>query len=158
MNFDLLLEKLFGKKQKIDYILITEQTLLDVCHLAGETHPLEFFCFLEGKIENNKIILDGMIFQPYYASNDSAMPKIDLPTYNRVLGSLHSHPSKSNSPSTADKRFFHKTGIVHGIIKYPYRPDDLSMFDINGHRLAFKVLKYVSSKEMAQLRKEGKAK
>jgi proteasome lid subunit RPN8/RPN11 len=123
------------KKKKIEKIEINSHLIQKICDLSKDCYPKEFLAFLEGEIDNNRIHIKDIIFQPYIGTKDSAMAHIDFPLTVKSLGSVHSHPTKSNKPSSADLKFFHKTGIIHAIIKYPYKREDVQFYDINGQEI-----------------------
>lgn len=129
----------FKQKEQIQGITINLETVQKICALSAETYPKEFLAFFEGKITWSKIEIKDILFQPYIANENSAFGRIDFPTTSNVLGSVHSHPGPSNRPSGADLRLFGKTGIVHAIIKHPYSPEDIEMYDTEGNKLNFSI-------------------
>lgn len=133
------LKKLFGFDKTFSDIQIKKAVIEKLCELSKDSHPKEFLAFFEGFIGNN-IIIEDIIFQPYIANQRSAMPRLDIPLTTNILGSAHSHPGSSNKPSGADKQFFKKTGIVHAIIKYPYRQEDIQFYDLNGQAIVINIV------------------
>ncbi|MCF7866456.1 Mov34/MPN/PAD-1 family protein [Candidatus Woesearchaeota archaeon] len=132
------IKEFFTLKKTIQEITISEETIQKICGIAKDTHPKEFLAFLEGRIIGNKIIITDILFQPYIANKHSTWGHIDLPLTSNVLGSIHSHPSYSNTPSRADLHLFGKTGIVHGIIKKPYSEEDIQIYDNYGNKINHK--------------------
>ncbi|MCF7872410.1 Mov34/MPN/PAD-1 family protein [Candidatus Woesearchaeota archaeon] len=132
------IKEFFKGKQPIKEIILTEKTIKKICGLAKDTHPKEYLAFLEGRIIGNKVTITDILFQPYVANENSTWGYIDLPLTSSVMGSIHSHPGYNNKPSRADLHLFGKTGIVHGIIKKPYKPEDLAIYDNYGNKLQFK--------------------
>ena len=141
MRFLKKLKRFFGleEKEPIKEIKITREAMDKIILLAKENHPNEFVTFFEGKIKDGTIIIEDVLFQPYYANDHSVFTHIDFPLTSKVLGSIHSHPGPSNRPSRADLHLFGKTGIVHGIIHEPYTEGSLAMYDNNGEPLIYSV-------------------
>jgi proteasome lid subunit RPN8/RPN11 len=53
-----------------------------------------------------------------------------------VVGTVHSHPSPDNSPSSADIKFFSKFGGIHLIIAWPYKINTIKAYDNNGNLIS----------------------
>lgn len=135
-----LISKFFGlDKYSFNHVKISKETLVGITQFALESHPREFIMFLQGKVKNKELLIEGLVFQEYYANEDSAMPMIRLPMVSGVVGSVHSHPGISNKPSDADLHFFSKHGFVHLIIKKPYGVQDIAAYDKNGKRIGFEI-------------------
>lgn len=121
-------------------IKIKKEIIESVRAIAKETYPKEFLIFLEGKVKGEEVIAEELVFQPYIASNRSAFVRIDIPLTTNIVGSIHSHPGPRNTPSRADRRFFNRQGLVHGIIAYPYREEDLQFYDIHGNPVVVEII------------------
>lgn len=129
------LEKLFDiDKLRFDSIHIDEDVLENIMLLARENHPKEFLAFLDGKIENKRLTITGLLYQEYYASENSATPIFHFPDQS-FYGSVHSHPGNSNRPSQADRQFFSKVGIVNIIICRPYNRANIRFYDHEGEEI-----------------------
>ena len=127
-------KKFFTLRTNIDEIKIKRDTINKIIDLSRETHPKEFLAFFDGIIGPEVIITD-IFYQPYIANNRSAFARLDIPLTTRTLGSIHSHPGPRNTPSSADRTFFRKSGLVHAIIGYPYREEDVAFYNHHGEQI-----------------------
>ncbi|MBW3000876.1 Mov34/MPN/PAD-1 family protein [Candidatus Woesearchaeota archaeon] len=128
--------------EKFDYekIVIEKEVVDGILELAQMTSPKEFIAFLEGRQRKKVLRIYGLAYQEYFANEHSTLSKINFPITSRIVGSVHSHPGPSNKPSGADLRFFSKRGMVHLIIKSPYREKDIQAYDIKGNKIVFEVV------------------
>jgi len=128
-------EKLFDiDKLRFESIAIKQDVIENIMLLAKENHPNEFVVFLDGKIINKKLVIDGLLYQEYIASENAAAPIFHFPD-KTFYGSAHSHPGYSNRPSTADRQFFRKMGIVNLIICRPYDISSIKFYDHEGEEI-----------------------
>jgi proteasome lid subunit RPN8/RPN11 len=121
-------------------IHITRSTVLAILDLSREVAPKEFSAFIEGKVRKDILLLDGLLYQPYVASPDSAWVHVNLPLTSGAKASVHSHPSGSIRPSAADLHFFSKHGAVHFIVGAPFLAGTMACYDKEGHRLDFEIV------------------
>ncbi|MFH1174869.1 MAG: Mov34/MPN/PAD-1 family protein [archaeon] len=124
----------------IQQLILQEAVLDKICDLSKDSYPKEFLAFLEGKTEKGKLVITDIVYQMYLANEYAALPRMDLPIINNVLGTVHSHPSGSAKPSGADKQFFKHQGIVHFIIANPFTKENLHCYDKEGNELIFQVI------------------
>lgn len=135
-----LFKKFFElEKYDFDKVIIEREVIDNICELAKQTYPKEFIAFLEGKIRKKILRIYGLAYQEYVANEHSTLSKINFPLTSAIAGSVHSHPGPSNSPSRADLHFFSKRGLIHLIIKQPYREQDIQAYDKNGNKVGFEV-------------------
>ena len=135
-----LVEKLLTTEQrKFSKILIKKDIILDIIDFARTNYPKEFVAVLEGKVINDSLVIDGILYQPFKASNRAAVMRQDLPLTTKAIGTVHSHPTPNNIPSGQDIRLFNKGGIVHMIIAYPFTEQSLACYDLNGRALHFEI-------------------
>lgn len=128
-------EKLFDlDKFRFERIIIEQHVIEDIALLAKENHPKEFLAFLDGKIEDKILTITKLLYQEYYASDRSAAPIFRFPT-STFYGSVHSHPGYSNKPSSADRQFFRKVGIINLIICKPYSRDEIRFYNHEGEEI-----------------------
>lgn len=137
----LLARLLTPGQQKFSKIRITHEVVEDIRGYAKGAYPKEFVAALEGKVKEDSLIINGLLYQPFRASETSALPDamIPMPMTSGSVGSVHSHPNKSNRPSGPDLHFFSKKGIVHLIIKHPFRPEDIACYNSFGERCEFEI-------------------
>jgi proteasome lid subunit RPN8/RPN11 len=130
----------FGKK-KIEYVQIDHELLEEIMDIAKESYPNEFSAMLQGKVEDNILKIDGLIFLPGAASESGAVMEIFMmPMLSDAVGSVHSHPGYDASPSTADLHFFSKQGSFHIIIAQPYDLDSIRAYDTFGEPAEFEIV------------------
>ena len=133
-----LLSLLFGKT-RINKVVIEKTLLENIMKFAKVNHPNEFIAFLGGRINKDELILTNLLYQQYFPSTDSVFTRINLPMTAQSFGTVHSHPIPSNKPSKQDLFLFGKQGMVHMIIKYPYRLSDIAVYNFKGERINFEI-------------------
>jgi len=138
-GFAKTVERLFDlDKFKFERIIITQDVIDNIIILARENHPKEFLAFFDGKIENKKLMITGLLYQEYNANEHSAAPIFRFPT-STFYGSIHSHPGFSNRPSSADRQFFRKTGIINAIICMPYNKENIRFYNHEGEEITVEI-------------------
>ncbi len=135
------LTKLFSLElPQFSKITIQQSVIDNIIEIAKENSPKEFVALLEGKVRNNNLVVYGLVYQPFHASERSTLMRMNLPTISHVVGSVHSHPSSNTRPSNADLTFFNKSGVVHLIIGYPYKKENIAGYDLYGNKAEFEVV------------------
>ena len=142
MNLNSILGKILGtSKQEIEEVHIDREVIEEIINISKEAYPNEFMALLEGKIEENILHITGLIFLPAETSNEGAVMQVFMqPLTTNSVGSVHSHPGYSASPSDADLQFFSKKGIFHMIIAEPYNIESIIAYDSFGNILYFKII------------------
>jgi proteasome lid subunit RPN8/RPN11 len=142
MKLNNILGKILGiSKQEIDEIQIDGEVAEEIINIAKESYPNEFMALLEGKIQEHTLKITGLIFLPAETSNEGAVMQVFMqPLTTNSIGSVHSHPGYSASPSNADLHFFSKKGIFHMIIAEPYNRESIVAYDSFGNIVDFKVI------------------
>lgn len=127
--------------EKFDFekIIIEKEVINAILELAQMTSPKEFVAFLEGKQVKKTLRVYGLAYQEYTANEHSTLARINFPITSKIVGSVHSHPGPRNTPSRADLHFFSKRGMIHLIIGYPYREQDIQGYNSNGNKIRFGV-------------------
>jgi proteasome lid subunit RPN8/RPN11 len=141
--FRKLLDRLLTSEQlKFSRITIKKEVVEDIIGFARGAYPKEFVAALEGSTRNGTLTITGLLYQPFRASETSALPEamIPMPMTSGSVGSVHSHPSGSNSPSRQDLHFFTKKGIIHLIIRKPFRPEDIACYNLKGEPCKFEIV------------------
>lgn len=119
-------------------ILISKHVLFKIIQFAKNSYPKEFIAFLKGKISNKRLIINDLVYQHFKSSFHSASVDKQLPLSNDIFGSVHSHPSYSNSPSNQDLQFFNNNGTLHLIICKPFNLESIKAFNYLGKEICFK--------------------
>jgi proteasome lid subunit RPN8/RPN11 len=133
-------EKLFDlDKLRFKSICIGKDIIESIIELAIINNPKEFVAFFKGYVKDNKLILDSLVYQQYYATTHSATPIFHFNDTN-FYGSVHSHPSYNNNPSQTDIRFFRKIGIVNCIICKPYKVENVRFFNHEGDDINVEII------------------
>ena len=126
--------------QDFDEIIILNDVIHNIMEVARETYPKEFIMLLKGGVKDGQLRVESLIYQTYQASRHATSVRINLPPMSGVVGSVHSHPGPSNTPSTADLRFFNKQGAVHLIIRQPYNKEDVQAFNPFGEKIPVRII------------------
>lgn len=119
---------------------IKRETLKLIFEVAKETYPYEFSAVLKAE----KGIINEIMLLPGTIDGDShsilflhnAPPDIKL----RNVGIVHSHPSYSNKPSSADLQMFSHFGNTNIIVAYPYNEHTWRCYDLNGDVVKLEVV------------------
>ena len=134
------IKKLFDLDRfEFEKVIIDKEVVDNIVELAQQTLPKEFVAFLEGKVKNKVLTVKGLFYQEYIANPSYTVYKFNPPTASNFVGSVHSHPGASNRPSRADLRSFSKNGMVHLIIRMPYRQENIQAYDKLGNPIGFEV-------------------
>ncbi len=118
-------------------ITIGRGLLESVLELARELHPQEVVLLLRGKVSRGEILIEDFLLPPFASAglNFAQFPSHMLPIDFSIVGTAHSHPSGSASPSAADLNHFY--GRVMLILAYPYRETSVAAYNSRGERLPF---------------------
>ncbi|MDD5148690.1 MAG: Mov34/MPN/PAD-1 family protein [Candidatus ainarchaeum sp.] len=118
---------------------IRRGTIESIIEAAKNVYPKEFVSLLGSKKKNGTI--DELVVAPAtFGDSFSSVDLYDLPFDKGIIGSVHSHPSPDNRPSSADKRFFKKTGEIHLIIGYPFTINNIRAFNAEGKQIGIEVI------------------
>ncbi len=116
MKLNNILGKILGtSKQEIEEVHIDREVVEEIMNIAREAYPNEFMALLEGKIEAHILRITGLIFLPAETSNEGAVMQVFMqPLTTNSIGSVHSHPGYSASPSDCRfTLFFKKRDFSH---------------------------------------------
>ena len=133
---------MFGlEKKKFSEVHIDHELIEEIIDIAKESYPNEFSAMLQGKIKDNILKIDGLIFLPGAASESGAVMEIFMmPMLSDAVGSVHSHPGYSAQPSDADLQFFSKRGYFHIIIAQPYNDESIRAYDSYGDLVNYTIV------------------
>lgn len=118
-------------------IAIGRGLLESMLDLARELHPQEVILLLRGKVSRGEIRIDDFLLPPFASAglDFAQFPSHMLPIDFSIIGTAHSHPSGSVSPSVTDLNHFYSRIML--ILAYPYRGTSVAAYDSRGERLPF---------------------
>lgn len=128
---------ILGGDQRDRVRKIRRKTLDMILESSKSSHPNEFGALLRAKedVINELILLPGTI-----SGSQSAIFQLHmLPIDFSIIGTVHSHPSPSFSPSEADIAFFQRFGRIHIVVRYPYGDGDWAVYNLKGERIELEV-------------------
>lgn len=142
MKLKNILGKLLGTgKLQFEEVHVEEEVIEEIIDIAKESYPNEFVALLEGRVEDGTLNITGLIFLPTDVSNEGAVMQVFMqPLTMNSLGSVHSHPGPSASPSEADLNFFASKGVFHMIIAQPYTQNSIRAYDSWGNVIDFRTI------------------
>ncbi len=111
-----------------------KKTLLeDLCKSAEMHYPDEFLCFFGGDAGKEEVT--EIIFLPTQTDETSAsIMESTMPFDPTIIGSIHSHPDSTATPSPEDKQFFSKYRI-NAILGYPFTLENIAFYDSKSRRI-----------------------
>jgi proteasome lid subunit RPN8/RPN11 len=130
-------------------VFIERNVVQAIIKLAKNAHPNEFTAFLQGNIRNRVCYVKGVVYEHYHATDRQAQSALtkDVPLFSEVIGTVHSHPSFNNLPTSTDKQGLFQSGLVNIIICKPYTFHRIAVYDTKGIPMDFTVVERVSAKE-----------
>jgi proteasome lid subunit RPN8/RPN11 len=140
--FQRLMNYLLGTDKKMfQEVHIDREVVDEILQIARNSYPKEFVAMLQGKVKDNVLLIDGLLFLPGETSDQGAVMNLFMmPLIDEGIGSVHSHPGYNANPSGADLHFFSKNGLFHMIIAQPYILDSINAYNSFGERVDFKVI------------------
>ncbi|MFC2154627.1 Mov34/MPN/PAD-1 family protein [Candidatus Altiarchaeota archaeon] len=118
--------------------LIKREALELILGVSRELYPREFTGQLraEGEIITEVLVIPASTFGEGFAQTRRDMIPID----KSIIGSVHSHPGPSYSPSQADLKYFRKMGEIHLIVRHPFKEiNDIAAYDSEGRGVSLEV-------------------
>lgn len=121
-------------------VLIDRQVLEAMLNLAREIHPREVVLLLRGKINRGDIKIEEYLLPPFASSGRgfARFPPHMLPIDFSIVGTAHSHPSISSTPSAADLNHFYSRVMM--IFPYPYTEERAAAYNAKGERLPLSII------------------
>jgi proteasome lid subunit RPN8/RPN11 len=117
---------------------IKRETIQMILEASRETFPNEFGAILRAE---EGVITEIMLLPGTLSGSRSAIFQLHmLPIDFTVVGTAHSHPSGSISPSGADVALFQKFGYIHIIAGVPFDMDSWRAFDLYGEPIDLEVV------------------
>lgn len=123
-------------------VSISEELLDAILEGARRLHPKETILLLRGKKTRGVIEVSEVVVPPLatYGRGFAAMPVHMLPMDFSIVGTVHSHPSGSLMPSSADLNHFF--GVVLMIVGFPYIGEkNVAVYDRSGEKLSLQTTK-----------------
>jgi len=135
MSFFKKRDRKIANNQKVSW-KITSKCLKLICECAKSEYPNEFGGLLrvdlgEKTTINEIVLLPGTISGDAHAIFRMHMLPIDF----SIVGTVHSHPSYSANPSSADLQLFRKHGRIHIICANPYTSDSWKAYNHKGEEI-----------------------
>jgi proteasome lid subunit RPN8/RPN11 len=111
-------------------------SILSYCKMH---HPNEMILLLRGKNKKDVLVIENLMVPPFstHGPASSDYPMFMLPFDRSIIGTAHSHPSHSATPSLTDLHNF--TGLVSVIVRHPYEDSDLFAYDSDGKQFEYSV-------------------
>lgn len=124
--------------QEQPQILISSQVITQILDLASASHPREYMAYLGGKIKQSTVRIDTIYYHHFVSDSFHTLSTIHFGSSTKDhIGTVHCHPSGNNTPSDPDlDTFLHYP--VNIIIGYPYRRENIALYDGDGKRATFK--------------------
>ncbi len=117
---------------------IKKSVLESILMASRKVYPNEFISML-GKNEKEEV--DELVVLPaVYGKNFSSIRTDLIPFDSKIIGTIHSHPSPNNNPSSADLNVFSVLGKIHLIICWPFNLDNIKSFDETGKEITIEII------------------
>lgn len=145
------IKSMFGFRPKT-VVGIDEVLLTNLCDLGQNYHPNEALCFLTGTsldtYRENSIpqksyidfdsLQDQYVLTEYYiipetksGPTSATVNPHNIPITGNIMGTFHTHPNGTTTPSSADKNMFHRYS-VNIIMGAPYSTDNWKAYNVSG--------------------------
>ncbi len=130
---------IFKKTEFHRTVTIKKETRDGILSYCKMNHPNEGILILRGKSRKGNVVVDGLVIPPFSHSGPTfaGFPHSFLPFDPSYVGTVHSHPVGSASPSVTDLHNFF--GFVSIIVKSPYEDDDIYAYDRDGNSIPITV-------------------
>jgi len=121
-------------------VSIPREILVMLLESARTLHPKETIFLLRGKATKNSMIISELLIPPAatYGKGFSTFPMHMLPMDFSIIGTAHSHPSGSLTPSSTDLN--NSMGKVIIIVAFPYQgKENVAAYNRDGKTLPLQV-------------------
>lgn len=119
---------------------ITRALLVDLRAAAKRIYPLEFIAMLGVSAPRSRVLSECIILPAEFGQTHSVLHSELIPADPLVVGSIHSHPSRSARASSADLAAFSHLGKIHLILAYPFRESDFRAYSASGERISLEIV------------------
>lgn len=124
-------------------VRVDREVLESVIYYSKKAYPNEFLAFFDGEVKDKILYITSLIFLPGETCETGAVVHTELlPMNTKYLGSVHSHPGPSASPSDADLRTFSRNGYFHMIVCLPYSLETFKSYDRYGNHMDYTIGDY----------------
>ncbi|MDH5459537.1 MAG: Mov34/MPN/PAD-1 family protein [Candidatus Bathyarchaeota archaeon] len=123
-------------------VSISKELLQTIFESARRLHPKETILLLRGEKKKNVLKISELIVPPLatYGQGFANIPLHMLPMDFSIVGTLHSHPSGSLTPSTTDLNHF--IGIILMIVAFPFADErNIAIYNRSGEKLMLRITK-----------------
>ena len=112
-----------------------------ILECAKSNYPNEFGGLLRVDMEKKDTIIELVMLPGTISGESHAIFKLHmLPIDFSIVGTVHSHPSYSAQPSSADLQLFRKHGRIHIISANPYNNTTWRAYDFNGKQVEIRII------------------
>jgi proteasome lid subunit RPN8/RPN11 len=126
----------------IGHQLLLQRSVVDsLLTYALMVHPREGILLLRGRVEPHRITVCEVVIPPraIHGVGFANFPVHMLPIDRAIIGTAHSHPSGTLSPSIPDLNHYY--GRIMIITAYPYHsPHDIAAFNRDGDTVPYAVV------------------
>ena len=138
------ISRLLGNNdEEFTEVRVDREVLESVIYYSKKSYPNEFLAFFDGEIKDKILYITGLIFLPGETCETGAVVHTELlPMNSKYMGSVHSHPGPSASPSEADLKTFSKNGYFHMIVCLPYSLETFKSYDRYGEHMDYSIGDY----------------
>jgi proteasome lid subunit RPN8/RPN11 len=123
-------------------VTFTAELLDAIFEGARRLYPKETILLLRGKKTKDTIRVEELVVPPLatYGHGFANIPLYMLPMDFSIVGTVHSHPSGSLTPSDVD--FNHFFGRILMIVGFPYADEqNVAVYNSHGEKLSLHVTK-----------------
>lgn len=121
-------------------VIISQKLLKAILKHASILYPKETIFLLRGEKGKNQIRISELVVPPLaiYGHGFANIPTHLLPIDFSIIGTAHSHPSGSLTPSLADLN--HLWGSILMIVAFPFKDEKCAaIYNYKGEKLTLKI-------------------
>ena len=119
---------------------MTRSLLVSLRAAAGKIYPMEFIAMLGVSASASHTMSEFIILPAEFGYTHSGLHTELIPTDELIVGTIHSHPSRSMRASEADLAAFSRLGKVHLILGHPFRERDFRAYSASGELLSLEIV------------------
>jgi proteasome lid subunit RPN8/RPN11 len=122
-------------------IELTKSLVESLLAYSRDQYPNEMLVLLRAKRSKEVLRIHQVVFAPFMASGhaEATFNPYQVPIDSSIVGTAHSHPSGSNSPSLQD--LLQVYGSIMMILAYPFAGTDcIGVYDARGNPLGWDIV------------------